>query len=396
MFGNSGEEPADGRRPRESQDALSYSAKHRRAGSRRPVLRAVVTSAALVVLVLASTVFLTYRHLEGNITISHGFDQITGPRPSEVAVQGPQKPVNILVLGSDSREGQTDVLGQTPGLSDTTILLHLSADRSRAYGVSIPRDLMVSRPECKKREGGMAPPASPVMWNEAFAIGGEACTIAQFEKLTNIRVNHFVVVNFNGFKDMVDALGGVPVCVPQEVNDPIGHIYLPAGSYEVTGQQALNYVRVRHSIGTVDTGDIGRMKRQQAFLAAMVNKAVSAGTLLNPPKLIKFLNAATKSLTTDPGLGKLTDLLTLAEQVRHIGLGKVQFFTVPITTYEPDPNRLALGPDAGKLWAELRNDQVLDKEFTSGAAKASQAKPGSNPSKPPAQTQQDQEVGLCS
>jgi LCP family protein required for cell wall assembly len=375
---------------------VSYTAKHRSAGSRRPVLRAVAASAALVLLVLASTIFLTYRHLEGNITVSHGFEQITGSRPSEVAVQGPQRPLNVLVLGSDSRAGQTDVLGQTPGLSDTTILLHLSADRSRAYGVSIPRDLMVPRPECKKRDGGTAPPAPIAQWNEAFAIGGEACTIAQFEKMTNIRVNHFVVVDFNGFKDMVDALGGVPVCVPQEVNDPIGRIYLPAGSYEVTGQQALNYVRVRHSIGTVDTGDIGRMKRQQAFLASMVNKAVSAGTLLNPPKLIKFLNAGTKSLTTDPGLAKLSELLQLAEQVRHIGLGKVQFFTVPIATYVPDPNRLALGPGADKLFAELRNDQVLDKQFTSGAAKASQGKPGSDKSKPPAQTQQDQEVGLCS
>jgi LCP family protein required for cell wall assembly len=219
----------------------------------------------------------------------------------------------------------------------------------------------------------MLPPASIAQWNEAFALGGEACTIAQFEKMTNIRVDHFVVVDFNGFKAMVDALGGVPVCVPKEIRDPIGKIYLPAGTYTVTGNQALDYVRVRHVIS--ENGDIGRMKRQQTFLAAMVHKAVSAGTLLNPARLVKFLDAATKSLTTDPGLAHLNTLFGLAQQVRHIGLDKVQFLSMPFTLYPPDPNRLAIGPGAAKLWREIKNDQVLSPQFTSNAAKASQGKP---------------------
>lgn len=373
---------------------MGYFGKHRRAGSKRPVLRAVAASTAMVLLVLAGALFLTYRHLEGNITVSNGFDQITEPRPEELEVEGPKKPLNILILGSDDRHGQSDVRGQTPGLSDTTILLHLSADRERAYGVSIPRDLMVERPECRSRDGeGSAPAAEVAQWNEAYALGGEACTIAQFEMMSQLRVNHFVVVDFNGFKSMVDALGGVPVCVPKEVDDPIGDIYLPAGSYEVTGNQALNYVRVRHVLS--ENGDIGRMRRQQAFLAAMVNKAVSAGTLFNPPRLVKFLNAGTKSLTTDPGLAKLTDLFDLAQQVRDIGLNKVQFFTVPFETYEPDPNRLAPADSADELWAQLRQDQPLGKEFTSGAAKASQGeKPGGG--KPnPERTQEAAENGLC-
>jgi hypothetical protein len=109
----------------------------------------------------------------------------------------------------------------------------------------------------------------------------------------------------------------------------------------------------------------------------MVNKAVSAGTLLNPPRLMQFLDAATKSLTTDPGISRLTQLFRLARQMQDIGLGKVQFFTVPFTTYEPDPNRLALGENADKLWDQLRHDRVLTRTLTSGAAKASQAKPGS-------------------
>jgi LCP family protein required for cell wall assembly len=363
---------------------MAYRALHRSAGSKRPVLRAVAVSTVLVLATLAGTVFLTYRHLEGNITKSQAFDNIVGPRPQQVEVEGPKKPLNILLMGSDRRSGDGP-LGQAPGLSDTTILLHISADRSRAYGVSIPRDLMVPRPECKSRDGKGVVPGTPVaQWNEAFALGGEACTIAQFEKMSQLRVDHFVVVDFNGFKSMVDALGGVPVCVPTEVNDPIGKIYLPAGSYEVSGQQALNYVRVRHSIGTTETGDIGRMKRQQAFLASMVNKAVSAGTLFNPPRLIRFLNAGTKSLTTDPGLSNLRELFDLAREVRSIGLNKVQFFTVPFTSYEPDPNRLALAPTSDELWRELRNDRVLDKKFTAGAAKASEGKPGKpKPSKKP-------------
>ena len=105
-------------------------------------------------------------------------------------------------------------------------------------------------------------------------MGGPACTIKTVEKLTNVRIDHFVVVDFNGFKKMVDALDGVQVCVPSEVDDTVGHIHLPAGTYNVTGERALDYVRVRHGIGPPN-GDIGRMKRQQAFLAAMINKAVS-------------------------------------------------------------------------------------------------------------------------
>ncbi len=240
--------------------------------------------------------------------------------------------------------------------------------------MSIPRDLMVPRPECRSRDGESTVPAAEIaQWNDAYALGGEACTIAQFEMMSDLRVHHFVVVDFNGFKSMVDALGGVPVCVPKEVDDPIGDIYLPAGSYEVTGNQALNYVRVRHEIS--DNGDIGRMRRQQAFLASMVNKAVSAGTLLNPPRLLRFLNAGTKSLTTDPDLSDLSDLFGLAQEVRGIGLSRVQFFTVPFGSYEPDPNRLALAEEADQLWRELRRDERLDRQFTHGAAKASDPKP---------------------
>jgi LCP family protein required for cell wall assembly len=320
-----------------------------------------------------------------------------------VKTKGQTKPLNILIMGSDSRAGQKAVAGSTPGLSDTTILLHLSADRKRAYGVSVPRDLMVSRPACKRKDGsGVAPAASVVQWNEAFALGGESCTIAQFEQMTGVRVNHFVTVDFNGFVDMVDALGGVPVCLPEPVNDPIGKIYLKAGRYDITGEQALGYVRVRHNIGTTDLGDIGRMKRQQAFLASMVNKAASADTLFNPTKLVKFLNAATRSLSMDEDLAHVKNLVDLVQDVRGIGLDKVEFLSMPFQSYAPDPNRLAPSPLDAVLWRRIKEDLPLGPRLTSDAAKASEAKPskgkkaGSSPSPSPTQSAQAAEVGLCS
>ena len=375
---------------------MGYVGKHRVVKPKRRVVRTIALSAAMVLLVLATGGFFVYRHLEGNIT-AFDMDGVLTNRPDEVDTNKPTKPLNILLLGSDTRVGQSEVLGDTgAGLSDTTILLHLSADRTRAYGVSIPRDLMVERPECPD-DDGTAIPGGLAMWNAAYSYGGPVCTVAQFESMTNIRVNHTVVVDFNGFKSMVDALGGVSICVPREIDDEIGRIHLPAGTYEVDGSQALDYVRVRHEIS--NNGDIGRMKRQQTFLAAMANKAISAGTLLNPVKLYKFLNAVTKSVSTDSKLSKLTKLMDLANQFKGIGLSKIQFLTMPITSYAPDPNRLAAGEGADALWEALRHDRPLTRDLREGVTRASDPTPGDKPSgssTTAAQTSEDSdENGLC-
>ena len=328
------------------------------------ILRIVLIVLATLLVVTLTGGFFVYRHLEGNIGEIDVEQALGDDRPDEVSPSDPaveHKALNVLLLGSDTRDGQgnSNIGGETPGLSDTTILLHLSADRERAYGVSIPRDSMVERPACERKDGSGTDPGGLGMFNAAYAIGGPVCTIKQVEELTDIRVNHFVVVDFNGFKDMVDALDGVPVCVPEEVNDDIGKIYLPAGSYDVKGQQALSYVRLRH--GLSENGDIGRMKRQQAFLASMTNKAISAGTLANPYRLYKFLDAATSSLTTDSDLASLKKLTDLGMQLKDIGLDKIQFLTVPFETYEPDPNRLAIAPEAEQLWQRLKKDEPLTK-----------------------------------
>jgi LCP family protein required for cell wall assembly len=240
------------------------------------------------------------------------------------------------------------------------------------------------------------------MFNDAFAVGGPLCTVKTVEHLTDVRIDHFVVVDFNGFKKVVDALGGVQVCVPHEVNDTTGHIYLPAGTYNVKGERALDYVRVRHDLG-VPNGDIGRLKRQQAFLASMTNKAISAGTLANPVRLYNFLDAATKSLTTDPGLASLSKLAGLAKSLKGIGLQHNQFLTVPFQEYAPDPNRLQWAPQAKKLWSRIRNDEPVGKKFGQVTTAAQHAgkpskKKSSSPSPSPSRTaaaRAAEENGLC-
>lgn len=348
-------------------------------------LRRIATRVGVVVcslaLVLGAAGIYAYKHLEGNINQLDVTKEL-GNRPSRLDT-GPKQALNILVMGSDTRKGKGNhIAGSTPGLSDTTILLHLSKDRSRAYGISIPRDAMVARPACEKKDGSGVDPGGLTQFNAAYAIGGPACTIKTVENITGgpskgIFIDHFVVVDFNGFKQMVDALGGVRVCVPAEVNDTVGNIHLDAGTYKVTGQQALDYVRVRHGISA--NGDIGRIKRQQTFIAAMIKKAVSAGTLANPVKLYRFLDAATKSLTTDPGLAHLKALASLGSSLKNIGLDKVTFVTAPWEPYPPDPNRVQLTPEAAQLWDQVRHDRPLGSEFTGEVVKASDGTPGARP-----------------
>ena len=367
------------------------------------VLKALGICVAVVLVGVLVSGFLAYRHLDGNISSLDVTEQLGTDRPTEMPQEKgePNKPLNVLLIGSDTRSGAGNKMGgATPGLSDTTILLHLSADRKLAYGVSLPRDAMVQRPACQRKDGKGKDPGGLTMFNEAYAVGGAGCTVHTVEELTGVRVNHFVVVDFNGFKKMVDALGGVEVCVPREVNDTTGNISLPAGTYNVKGQRALDYVRVRHDIGSVENGDIGRMKRQQTFLASMANKAVSAGTLINPVRLYRFLDAGTKSLTTDPGLASLNDLRSLASSFNGIGLDKIQFLTVPFQEYAPDPNRLQWAPAATRLWKRMIADKPVGKhlsgEVTTAADKDKAGGTGSKrPSSGPSAAEEADANGLC-
>lgn len=388
-----------------------------RSPRRRRIQRVVIVLSVLLLVVGAGLV-VAYQKLEGNINAVSIAEQLGDDRPDQVEVEGPSRPLNILVMGSDDRKG-TDIGGKTPGLSDTTILLHLSADRKRAYGVSLPRDAIVDRPECASKDGRKRVAGGVTQFNEAYAVGGPACTVKTVESLTDIRIDHFVVVNFVGFKEMVNAINGVTVCVPNKVDDDVGKIYLPKGTYKVNGKQALDYVRVRYDLGAPN-GDIGRMKRQQSFIASMVEKVVSKGTLVNPVRLYRFLNAATKSLTTDTDFASLGKLASLGTSLKDIGLDNVQFVTVPNQPYPADANRLQWAPEAEGLWRRIRLDQSLGTygsdavtpgrepgEPPGGAASASPSPGKSTSSSPSAAPSQDQlqreearkeaarEAGLC-
>jgi LCP family protein required for cell wall assembly len=284
-------------------------------------------------------------------------------------------------MGTDTRDGvgnNIDGLTGDGNRSDTTILLHLSADRKRAYGVSIPRDALVTRPDCKKG-GGVVSGADDVMWNDAFNVAGPLCTIAQFEQMTDIPVDHFVVVNFAGFRDMVDAVGGVEVCIPQDIDDREHGIYLKQGTRSITGKEALSYVRVRH-VG--NGSDLGRIKRQQAFVASMANKVVSAGTLANPIRLFNFLDATTKNLVLDEGMGNLREIADVGIQFRNIDLSNIKFITAP-WQYDPeDPNRVRLLPSAQQLWLKIKRDDPLTRAQTETAISADNV-PSESPSASP-------------
>jgi len=333
------------------------------AKKRHTVARVVGISVLALAMITGLTMVWMFRHLSGNLDVVDVAGDLDN-RPAKQAVEGPKEPLNILVMGEDLNRAGVDQ--ETGGGSDTTILLHLSADRKRAYGISIPRDSMVDRPAC---DHGAIPAQDYAQWNAAYSIGGAACTIQQFEQLTGVRIDHYLVVDFAGFQDMVDAVGGVEVCLPEEVNDQEHGIHLEAGTRTIEGREALAYVRQRYVLG--NKSDLARIQRQQAFIASMAHKVLSADTLANPIKLAKFLDAATKSLTVDPGLKNVAKIAQLGVQFRGIGLDEVQFITVP---WEWDPqnpyNRVVWSPEAEDLWAAIAADEKLEDEFTVDAISA--------------------------
>ena len=322
------------------------------AGVARGAVAAVV--AVVVVTITAGAVLL--RQLEGNIREEDVLSGVDG-RPDQDPGSG--EALDILLIGSDSRDidGGERYGGEssTPGLSDTTILLHLASDRSRATFVSIPRDSMVDIPSCPMPDGTTAP-ARLDQFNSAYSTGGAACTILTVESLTGVYVDHYAVIDFVGFEQAVDALGGVPICLSEPVSDRYSGLDLQAGEQRLDGPQALAYVRARH-IG--DGSDLERIERQQTFLSSAVQEATSTGVLLRPDRLLGVLNAATRSLTTDPGLSSVSALTSLATSVRNLPTENVTFLTVPVVPYAPDENRVEWGADAAVLWEAIRFDQPI-------------------------------------
>jgi LCP family protein required for cell wall assembly len=320
----------------------------------------IVLAGGLALLLVLGVV--VYFKLNSNIT-QLDVSNLLGKRPGSSADRVTNlKPLNILVMGSDTRALGINAYGTAKDAagarSDTTLIVHLSGDRKSAVVVSVPRDSMTHAPlNCKDKNSPVA--NGPVrQWNANFSLGGPACLIRTVEGNTGIFIDHFMVLNFLGFRSMVDALGSVPVCVPTAVNDAYSGLHLPAGRSRVNGQQALAFVRIRHNIGN-DASDLGRISRQQAFLSSMVQEATSSKLLLRPDKLFSFLDAATKSLTADPGLANLNALREVAQSVDGLKPAQVRFVTVPIEDYPPDHNRVQWSLAASALWKSIRDDTAL-------------------------------------
>jgi len=296
------------------------------------------------------------RHFNGNI---HQ-DNIVGLLGDQPVNLHPQAE-NILVIGSDTRHGQGKGYGNglVTDQSDTLMIVHIPASRQWAEVMSIPRDSWVSIPACQMGDGRLSAPTQYKI-NEAFAIGnlygnhtalGVACTVKTVEQNTGIYIDHFVVVNFTGFKDMVAALNGVPECNPTPIDDPLSHLHLPAGHHMLTPAQALGYVRARYTLG--DGSDLERIGRQQAFMSSLIGRVKSE--LLNPLAIYRFLDAATRSVTIDSQLGGITGLYNLGESLRGIPSDKIAFFTLP----NFPRGEVVPGDVANVVWTQPEDNQIF-------------------------------------
>ncbi|MFD8543706.1 LCP family protein [Streptomyces sp. NPDC059649] len=319
-----------------------------------------------------------YQHLDGNI---NGVDiGVDGKRPVNLSPGSK----NILVVGSDSRAGANAKYGKglTTMQSDTLMVLHIAANHEWATAVSFPRDSWVKIPACIRGNGSKSSPHHFKI-NEAFSIGGDsgevrkaaACTIKTVEQNTGLRIDHFTSIDFQGFKGMVNALGGIEVCPKHAIHDKKAHLDMDAGCQNVQDEKALGYVRTRYSVG--DGSDLGRIGRQQEFMKALAAKAQSK--LTSPGDLYDFLDSATKSLTTDKDLAGLKPLYDLAATVKDIPTDRLTFLTVPNYSREADvptdhANVIWQYPEAGRLFSDLAHDREIG-----AAGKAKFAEAAKNP-----------------
>jgi LCP family protein required for cell wall assembly len=340
---------------------------------RKKILIWGCASLALLLVAVAGTSYQMLRHFNANLR-QDDIRGLLGAQPVDLHPQAE----NIMIIGSDSRQGLSKAYGSglVTDQSDTLMIIHIPADRKWAEVMSIPRDSWVSIPACEMGGGQLSAPTQFKI-NEAFAIGnlngnhtalGIACTIKTLEQDTGIFIDHFVSVNFTGFKDMVAALGGVYECNPTAINDPNSHLQLSAGKHLLTPTQALGYVRARYSLG--DGSDLERIGRQQVFMSSLIGRVKSQ--LLNPLAIYRFLDAATRSLTIDSQLGGIKGLYDLGESLRGLPSSKIAFFTIPnFPRGEVVPgdtaNVLWTQPEANKIFASFRDDVPASGLFSSHA-----------------------------
>lgn len=301
---------------------------------------------------------------------------------------------NILVVGTDDRDGVPGRVlqslhagGESCHCTDTMMLVHLSASGDGASVVSIPRDSYVAIPAHQDLATRQPAPESMGKINAAYGMGGPPLTVATVEQATGLHIDHYLQLNFLSFVSTVDALGGVPVCTDRPLHDPKSGLDLPAGTTRLDGATALKYVRARY----VDpTADLGRMQRQQKFVAQIIQQATGSGTLLNPLRLQRVLSTALASVKADEGLSD-KDLLALVARMKDLRPSSASFATVPLS----DLNHQVPGwgstvlwdkDRAGALFTALRQDRPLTPPAPrpSPSASGQSAAPG-GPAVPPGQ-----------
>ncbi len=346
-------------------------------------------TALLVVGVVAAATIVV--HLNGNLRTV----KLIGGGEEKADGQG-RKPINMLVMGSDTRASAQDcqiggdcrsdrstATGKSAtsmsANADVEMLVHISADRSNATMMSLPRDSVVDIPACTDPATGAPTPAHRGRINSSLQLGPN-CTIQTVHQLTGVPIDHFAVIDFGGVVTMSDAVGGVKVCVSSDVYDTYSHLKLSQGSHTLKGASALQFLRTRHGFG--DGGDIGRTVAQHLFLSSMLRQMESGSTLANPVKLYNLANAATKAVTVDTGLGDVGKLTGLAKQLNKVPSDRETFTTMPTVPDPANSNEVVAASNAAALFAKIRDDTSLTptKGSTAAPNSPSSTAPGGTPS----------------
>lgn len=361
--------------------------RHASAATGRPWIRWTALGATAVLAFTGSVATAMYVDLRSQMEVSD-VDALLGrdgPEPMAEPADEPADPSdpfagkarNILVMGTDFRDEQNaKIAGAGDEFhSDTTLLIHLSGDRSRIEAVSIPRDSLVDIPSCPRPDGGSTSPQYGAMFNTAFALGGgpehditgaAACTILTVEALTGLRIHDHVVVKMTGVVDIVDALGGVPMCFPEPVvgDSRYSDLELPEGPYTLDGEESIQFLRVRkgEGMGLQYGSDLARIERQQAFIDSMLREILDQDLVTDTPALYRMVRAALGAMSTSPALGSPAALAGVAWSIRDIDPSNIVFESVPVVTAPTDINRVVWTGEADEIWERLGDDEPLRPE----------------------------------
>lgn len=328
---------------------------------RKKALRYVAWGALGLTLVGGGGVAYAWQHLNGNIQGTDVNAALGHDRPAEQR----DGSMNILLLGSDSRAGTHGRYGSgvSGARADTAMVLHVDKSHHKASVVSIPRDTLVQRPRCTQSHGGGAAGAQQAMFNSSYQVGGPACTVKTVEKMSGLRMNHYLEVDFKGFQKLIDELGGVDITTHKAIKDPNSGLSLTAGKHTLKGEDALALVRTRHGVG--DGSDLGRIQLQQAFIKALIHRANTVDPLSDPAKSYGLADTATKTISADSDLASADKLIGLAKELKGISPDRTDMVTMPVTYDARDSGRvLPLDKASHRVWTALRHDEPIPKTAT--------------------------------